>query len=217
MNERENMDPVDPKKAALLVIDMQNGFCDPHGGLSKAGVDVSAMTSVVPNVRRLVETCRELGLPIMWSLQQHLLEDTTQKTRRVPSHIQKRKVTPPTPRGSWDAELVPSLKEVAAATDYYIVKHRFSMFYSTTLESLLRMLGVTHLIVCGVATNVCVESTVRDAYFRDFDITVIDDCVAGTMMDLHEATLKNVQIYLGELVSLDEFVESHRERVSSSS
>jgi ureidoacrylate peracid hydrolase len=213
------MEPVDRKKSALLVIDMQNGFCDPEGGLSKAGLDVSAMTAVVPKVRQLVEACRELRLPIMWSLQQHLPEDTTQRTRRVPSHIQKRKVAPPTPRGTWHAELVPSLKEVSRPEDYFIVKHRFSMFYSTTLDSVLRMLSISHLIVSGVATNVCVESTVRDAYYRDFDVTVIEDCVAGTMLDLHQATLKNVEIYLGELVSLNEFVESHKEvaPVSSSS
>jgi ureidoacrylate peracid hydrolase len=209
------MEPVDPKSTALLVIDMQNGFCDPKGGLSKAGLDVSAMTAVVPNVARLVESCRALGLPIMWSIQQHLPEDTTQRTRRVPSHIQKRKVAPPTPRGTWHAELVPAMKEVSRADDYFIVKHRFSMFYSTTLDSLLRMLAISHLIVSGVATNVCVESTVRDAYFRDYDVTVIEDCVAGTMLDLHEATLKNVEIYLGELVSLDEFISSHKDRLAT--
>jgi ureidoacrylate peracid hydrolase len=211
------VEPVDPHKTALLVIDMQNGFCDPEGGLSKAGLDVSAMTAVVPKVRQLVDACRGLGLPIMWSLQQHLLEDTTQKTKRVPSHIQKRKVAPPAPRGTWHAELVPSLKEVSRAEDYLVVKHRFSMFYSTTLDSLLRMLSISHLIVSGVATNVCVESTVRDAYFRDYDITVIEDCVAGTMLDLHQATLKNVEIYLGELVLLDEFLDSHKDHLPAAS
>lgn len=211
------MDPVDPRKTALLVIDMQNGFCDPEGGLAKAGLDTSAMQAVVPNVRKLVETCREIGLPIMWSLQQHLLEDKTQKTRRVPSHIQKRKVDPPAPRGTWHAELVPSLQEVTRPEDYFVVKHRFSMFYSTTLDSLLRMLSISHLLISGVATNVCVESTVRDAYFRDYDITVIEDCVAGTMLDLHQATLKNVEIYMGELVSLVEFIESHKIQTTVSS
>jgi ureidoacrylate peracid hydrolase len=205
------VEQVDPNQTALLVIDMQNGFCDPQGPLTKAGVDTSAMQAVVPNVRRLVEACRGTGMPILWALQQHLVEDTTQRTRRVPSHIEKRNNGQPVaPRGTWQAELVPSLKEIVHDEDYLVVKHRFSMFYSTTLDSILRMGGITRLVICGVSTNVCVESTIREAYFRDYEITVIEDCVAGPMIDLHEATLKNVRIYLGEVVTLAEFIESNR-------
>jgi ureidoacrylate peracid hydrolase len=83
------------------------------------------------------------------------------------------------------------------------------MFYSTTLEVLLRMLGTSHLIVSGVSTNNCIESTIRDAYFRDFDITVVEDCVAGSHPDLHRATLRNVQLFFGEVVSLDDFLGAH--------
>lgn len=208
------MQPVDPEKTALLVIDMQNGFCDPRGNLSKVpGIDMTPLQHVIPNVKRLVDSCRRMGLPIMWSLQEHLPENP-KRTRHVPSHIQKREVDPAAPRGTWHAELVPALKELSRPEDFMIVKHRFSMFYSTTLDSLLRALSISHLIVSGVSTNVCVESTVRDAYFRDFDVTVIEDCVAATMRDLHDASLKNFKIFMGEVVGLSEFLESHERQTA---
>lgn len=202
------MRPLDPSRAALLVIDMQNGWCHPEGAMTRAGVNMTAQQAIVPSVRRLVQGCRALGMPILWSIQEHLPEDVTQKGRRIASHLSKRNILPAA-RGSWDAELVAPVKEVSRPEDYYIVKHRMSMFYSTTLESVLRMRGVSHLVVSGVSTNVCVESTIRDAYFRDFDITVVQDCVAGSFPELHKATLENVRIYFGEVVTLDEFLGAH--------
>lgn len=202
------MNPLDPSCAALLVIDMQNGWCHPEGAMTRAGVNMSAQQAIVPNVRRLIETCRALGMPILYSIQEHLPEDVTQQRRRIASHLHKRNILP-APRGTWDAELVAPIKEVARPGDYYIVKHRMSMFYSTTLESVLHMLGITHLVVSGVSTNVCVESTIRDAYFRDYDITVVEDCVAGTFQVLNQATLENVRVYFGEVVSLAEFLAAN--------
>ena len=208
------MNPLDPSCAALLVIDMQNGWCHPEGAMTRAGVNMSAQQAVVPNVRRLIEACRALGVPIVFSIQEHLPEDITQRRRRIASHLAKRNILP-APRGTWDAELVAPIKEVARPGDYYIVKHRMSMFYSTTLESVLHMLGITHLVVSGVSTNVCVESTIRDAYFRDYDITVVEDCVAGTFPALNQATLENVRIYFGEVISLADFVASHAHALRS--
>jgi ureidoacrylate peracid hydrolase len=202
------MQPLGVTGSALLVIDMQNGWCHPEGAMTRAGQDMSAQQSIVPKVKRLVQACRAAGLPILWSIQVHLPEDVTQERRRIASHLKKRAILP-APRGSWDAELVAPLKEVAAPEDHYIVKHRMSMFYSTTLEAVLRMLGVSHLVVSGVSTNVCVESTIRDAYFRDFDITVVEDCVAGSFPALHTATLENARIYFGEVVTLDQFIAAH--------
>jgi ureidoacrylate peracid hydrolase len=203
------MKPVDVNHTALLVIDMQNGWCHPNGAMVRAGVNMTTQQAIVPNVRQLVEACRGLGMPVIWSLQEHVPQDVTQKERRIPSHLQKRNILP-APRGTWDAELVGPLKEVSRPEDFHIVKHRMSMFYATTLEAVLRMLGIRHLVVSGVSTNVCVESTIRDAYFRDYDITVVEDCVAGSFPALHEATLENVRIYFGEVVSLADFLASYQ-------
>lgn len=202
------MNPIDVRHAALLVIDMQNGWCHPDGAMTRAGQNMSTQRAIVPNVRKLVEACRGLGLPVIWSIQEHITEDVTQERRRIASHLRKRNILP-APRGSWDAELVAPLKEVSRPEDFYIVKHRMSMFYATTLETVLRMRGISHLILSGVSTNVCVESTIRDAYFRDYDVTVVEDCVAGSFPALHQATLENVRIYFGEVISLADLLVSH--------
>lgn len=202
------MERLDPLHSALLVIDMQNGWCHPEGAMTRAGQNMTSQRAIVPNVRALVQACRALDMPIMWSIQEHLPEDVTQDRRRIASHLRKRNILP-APRGTWDAELVQPLKEVAKPEDYYIVKHRMSMFYATTLEAVLRMRGVSHLVLSGVSTNVCVESTIRDAYFRDYDVTVVQDCVAGSFPALHDATLENVRIYFGQVVCLADFLSCH--------
>jgi ureidoacrylate peracid hydrolase len=92
--------------------------------------------------------------------------------------------------------------------DYVFVKHRASCFYNTTLEVALRMHGVRTLIVAGVTTNYCVDATVRDAYARDFDIIVVRDACAALYEDLHEASLRNVDLYHGVTASVDDVARS---------
>lgn len=202
------MNPIDPRTTALLVIDIQNGWCHPEGAMAKAGLNMTAQQAVVPQIRRLVESCRAVGCKIIWSKTEHIPEDVTQVRRRIPSHLKKLNMIP-APQGTWHAEFLDAIKDVQRPEDHYVIKHRMSMFYSTTLDVLLRMLGISHLIVSGVSTNNCIESTIRDAYFRDFDITVVEDCVAGSHPDLHRATLRNVQLFFGEVVLLQDFIGAH--------
>jgi ureidoacrylate peracid hydrolase len=193
---------IDPQKTALIVVDMQNGFCHLKGEMAQAGFDISASSDIVPRVRRLVRLCRDAGAPVFWSRQEHFPGDETREGRRVATHLAKGKVRV-AERGTWDSEILDELKEDVQPGDYVFTKHRMSCFFDTTLDTKLRMLGVTTLIISGVATNVCVESTIRDAYFRDYDIYVMEDCVGGYFEDLHKATLKNVEVYFGELLDVD--------------
>ena len=125
----------------------------------------------------------------------------TGKKHKIPSHLAKLGVTPCL-KDTWDAELVGELKGEVMPQDDVFEKHRSSCFYNTTLEVKLRMRGITTLIICGVATNYCVESTIRDAYARDYDIVVVEDCVATLWEDLHRATLRNVEMFYGTTIPL---------------
>lgn len=200
---------IDPKETALLVIDMQNGFCHPEGALGKAGLSYESSKAIIPNIKALVKACRERNIPILWSLQEHYPDDVTRKQHKIPSHMEKLKVYPCL-KGTWDAELVDKLKSELTPEDDIFTKHRSSCFFNTNLETKLRMRGIKMLIICGVATNYCVESTIRDAYFRDYDILVPKDCVAGPFEDLHAATLKNVELFFGIVTSLEEIVKNLR-------
>lgn len=197
---------IDPKETTLLVVDMQNGFCDPQGAMARAGVNYFPQNRIVPAVKELVSVCRRAGIHVAWSLQRHYPDDVTRKRHRIPSHLTKLGAIPCL-KDTWDAELVAQLKADVLPEDDVFEKHRSSCFYNTTLEVKLRMRGMTTLIVCGVATNYCVESTIRDAYARDYDIVVVEDCVATLWEDLHRATLRNVELFYGTVISLSALEE----------
>ena len=194
---------LDNRETALVVVDMQKGFIDPGGGLDRAGVSIVNQSAIVPSVRRLVELVREAGFPILWSQQEHLSPDMTRQRRRIPTHHEKRKLELCI-RNTSDVEFCEGLADSVRPGDHVFTKHRSSCFYNTTLETKLRMMGVQVVIVCGVNSSFCVDSTVRDAYFREFDVVIVKDCIAGSFDDLHQAFLKNFDIYFGDSFTLDE-------------
>ncbi len=198
---------IDARETALLVVDMQNGFCDAGGAMARSGANTLSQMEIVPAVRELVDVCRRAGIHVIWSQQKHFPDDLTRKRHRIPSHLDKLGVYPCLV-GTEDAEIVDALKAELRPEDDVLEKHRSSCFYSTTLEVKLRMRGIGMLIICGVATNYCVESTIRDAYARDYDILVVEDCVACPWDDLQRATLKNVEMFYGKVMSLQALADT---------
>src|SRR5205823_712645 len=163
------IDPfIDPRVTALLVIDMQNGFCHPESRMEKAGIGVAHQRAIVPKVLEVVDLAREQQIPVLFSQQVHFPEDVTRRRRRIPSHQSKQRWTPCL-RGTWEVEFIDELKPYIHAEDYIVEKHRASMFFETTLDTKLRMLGIEQVLVAGTTTAFCVETTIRDAYYRDYD------------------------------------------------
>lgn len=192
---------LDPSCTALLVIDMQKGFCHPESQMEKAGIGTASQRAIIPNVLKLVRLVRELRLPIFWSQQVHFPEDVTRRRRRIPSHQDKQRWTPCL-RGSWEVDFMDEIAAEIRPQDFVIEKHRASVFFETTLDAKLRMLGIEQLLISGCNTEFCVETTIRDAYYRDFDVVVVRDCVASPRHRFHEDTLAKVQTYFGEVISL---------------
>jgi ureidoacrylate peracid hydrolase len=203
MSQTEMEFQIDPSLAALLIVDMQNGFCNETGTLAKSGVNYMPMQSIIPEVKKLIQLCRDSGIPIIWSQLIHFADDVSKRLHIIPSHWDRFGFYPCL-NGTWDCEIVNQLKGEILAEDDIIVKHRFSCFYNTTLEVVLKMRGRRLLIVCGVATNYCVESTIRDAHSRDLDVALIKDCTATSDEALYEATLKNVDRVFGRVLSVEE-------------
>jgi len=102
-------------------------------------------------------------------------------------------------------ELVPHMD--ARPDDYILDKNRYSAFYNTNLEVILRGLAVDTLVICGVTTEICVESTVRDAYFRDFKVLVPEDAVAAMDVVRHEGTLLTIQYGFGTVTTTAAVIE----------
>ena len=207
---------IDKASAGMLIVDMQNGFCHPRGELGRRGQG-AALQAVVPHVEALVDVARRVGLRVYWSRQEHEAEDVTRRDHRIKTHISKNQHLPCL-RGTWDAEIVDDLREVVTESDYVFAKHRASCFYNTTLEVALRMRGTRTLIIAGVTTNYCVDATIRDAYARDFDVVLVRDCCAARDLELHEATIRNTELFHGAVCTLSQLkghlfgAESHRDQ-----
>lgn len=179
-----------PEETALIVIDMQNSWCHPEGSIGRNGYNASMMRGIVPNVRNLIEACREAGIMDVWTIQNHYLDDITKTKHRIKPHTHRWEAGPPGIRGTWEAEVVDELKDLAEDEQAELVtKHRFSGFFDTRMNTLLRMKGINTVIVCGVSTTHCVETTVRDAYQHDYDVIIAKDAVAGLSIEEHNASL----------------------------
>jgi len=193
----------DPKYAALVVVDVQNDFVSPKGSAAKRGEDVGAAMAMVPNLIRLIDEGRHVGLTIVY------IRTTHSEWTDTPSWIYRssQKSGLNTCReGTWGAELYEGIAPLPS--ERVVIKHRYSAFINTDLNTVLKARGVQSVLVCGVATNVCVETTARDAYMFDYYVTMIDDCSAAYEPKLHMGTLENMRRHFGLVASSNEIIET---------
>lgn len=200
---------LDNRPTALLVIDMQNAFCNDAGSMIKRGFDNTGLKKPVEPCIRLVNAARAAGVPVI----------QTQFVRH-PSYadvgLALREIMPGALAvdslhiGSWDAEIIPELGP--APSDLIVAKNRPSAFYATQLESFLSALKVENLVVCGVTTNMCVETTVRDAAQRDFRVFVAQDAVGEMDPHRHAMSLRAMAHMFATLTTVDEVTAIWRGR-----
>ena len=189
-----------PAHTALLVIDMQNDFCA-EGGYIEAvvGKNAAACRAVAALIMDLVRAARAAAVPVVWVRADYRLE-------KLPAGMAMRFAAQGNGRiccepGTWGAEF----HGVAPAPGEAIVdKHCYSAFIGTGLGERLAARGIRTLVFAGVQTNVCVETSLRDAYSLGFHVAAAADCVASHTAELHEATLKNVRFLFGDVLSARE-------------
>lgn len=191
-------------ECALLVVDMQNGFVHPDSAMGRSLSGTSAQRAIVPAIAALAAHCRNKGIPVLWSKQEHFPDDKTRARKKIRPHSSRQGFLPCL-RGSWETEFYPGILPAIAPEDHIVTKHRASAFYNTNLETKLRMLGTRYLAIAGCNTEFCVESTVRDAYARDFELVILRDCVAGINPCFHKNALKIFQAYFGEVMDSAKF------------
>ena len=185
---------------ALLVVDMQNGFCHPDGSFDRLGRGCEGAMDAVRTAAVAVGQARGAGIPVVFT--RHVYrpgrpDEGGALTRNSPDLAEVDGLA----AGSWDAEVCVELG--CGPDDLVVDKVRFDAFQWTSLEPLLRGLGVTRLMICGVVTNICVESTARSAFMRDFAVTLIEDCCAAKTRRLHELALEVLSSYeLAEIASI---------------
>lgn len=168
---------------ALLVIDMQNGFVHSEGSLPSVGLGLPRTPEVIAANAAAIKAARAVGMPVIFTrhvFRDGMLDLPERMRARLPVGFELLL------RGSWDAEVHEDLAPVPG--EVVIDKNRFDAFLYTDLEVQLRAMGVKRLLVTGVVTSVCVESTVRSGDQRDFEMYVASDCVSAPI-EQHQAAL----------------------------
>ena len=180
---------IDLDRTALLVVDMVNDFFEEGGTMVLPGGK-----SLYEPIAVLLEAARARDIPVFW-LNQWLRENDTLFKKRVPHCIVD----------SWGAEIVEPLPQ--HPEDIVIHKRRYSGFFQTSLDLYLRERDIKHVIVAGVVTNICVRSTVNDAFFLGYDVIVPRDCVQATSPEHQETHLYDIHTHYGTVLSLEEVLE----------
>jgi nicotinamidase-related amidase/catechol 2,3-dioxygenase-like lactoylglutathione lyase family enzyme len=193
------LDNLDSRTAALLVIDLQNAFIHEQGTLGISGVDTKRLSAIVPVLAELIPRCQAAGIPVIWTVQEHFAVDASRARKKLAGHTSRRKQVSAL-AGTWDEEIVDELKPLAAVKPSYVVrKHRFGAFHETRLDMMLKMLGTRTIFIAGTTANACVETSIREAYLRDYDVVALDDCISGVNGEWEETARKVWKQYFCEL------------------
>lgn len=203
----------DPARTAIIVIDMQHDFGSRGGMFDLAGIDIAPIQAIVPLMRQVLDAGRNAGVSIIYTRQEHNADLSDAGNDRAPHRIKHRRMqiglAVKAPDGSdsrvlvrdtWNTALLPELAPQEG--DLVVTKHRYSAFFETQLDAILRTKRIDTLIVVGTTTSICVESTVRDATFRDYRCLVLRDCTAepiawDAVRSNHEASLLTIELLFG--------------------
>jgi ureidoacrylate peracid hydrolase len=199
-------------RPALLVIDMQNGYCTPGGSYEKyggtIGADLEVYRQIIPNIARLVAVFREFRLPIFYTQQvreQSGIDLFTKLHRIVPERRAEFLRIPAVIRGTWDAEIIDELQPTS--NDHIIVKRRDSAFQDTELDLWLRSSYIDTIICTGVDTAICVENTLEDAFNIGYDVILVEDATASSWQKIGQASIKKIAGSYGWVLTTDRLIE----------
>ena len=202
---------VNPAHAALIVVDVQNDFCAKDGYLDKETGRVGLCQAMVPRLVEFIEKARKVNLPIIyiqseyntgntWYLSDVWLE--RKYSRRAKGGYIGYPVCEP---NSWGAEFYDGIHPLP--DELIVKKHRYSAFIDTDLDLILRSKSIRTLIMSGTTTSVCVESTARHGFMKDYYIVFLKDCTGEVSEEIHERTLKVIDNAFGEVVASTDVVK----------
>lgn len=205
---------LDITKTAVIVCDMQNDFGAAGGMFQRAGIDISLIQAAVAPTARVLAAARSIGIAVVYfkmgfrpDLSDAGPTDSPNRLKHMGLGGIGTEVSAPNGtagrilvRDTWNTDILPAL--APAPGDVVLYKHRFSGFFNTQLDAILKKRGIQYLVVTGCTTSVCVESTIRDAMFRDYTCVLLEDCTAEPIgHDLprtnHEASLLLIERLFG--------------------
>lgn len=202
------------KTTAVVVVDMQNAYASRGGYVDEAGFDVAPAAAVIGKIAQVLDTARAAGMPVVflqngWDAgyveagtpaSPNWHKSNALKTMRARPELAGKFLA----RGGWDYELVDALQPQPG--DLRVHKPRYSAFFNSQLDSVLRARGIRTLIFTGIASNVCVESTLRDGFHLEYFGVLLEDATHHLGPDfIREATLYNVEKFFGWVSTVADF------------
>ena len=179
--------------SALMIVDMQHFFLEPSSPTYTIGGP-----TILPNAQRLLHAFRQAGRPVIFTRHVHHPEN-------LDAGIMDWWWEGKCIEGSPESEIVPDLKPLPA--EKVVLKHRYSAFYNTDLETVLRVLKIEDIVISGVMTNMCVESTARDAYFRDYRVWIPADGTGSINEEMHLASLMNLALGFAQVTTTEAILD----------
>ena len=207
-------DKIRPDHTALVAIDVLNDFCAAGGMMERAGFDLGMIQAMTKRLGRLLERARAIGVFVVfvrnvYSTEKNLyLSDVwlEQASRRETGFAYfSGEACPP---DSWQNDFYENIRPTNL--EPIVTKHRYSSFYNTDLELILRSHGIRTVIATGVATEVCVETAVREAFVRDFYVVLPRDGVATYSQSSHDEALRRIDSLFGHVTSIDDILAGWR-------
>ena len=180
---------IEPGKCALMVVDMQHFFLEPNSPTYTIGGP-----AILPNAKRLLNAFRQADRPVIFTRHVHHPADLDVG---IMGWWWEGKCI----EGSPESEIVPDLEPLP--NEKVVLKHRYSAFYNTDLETVLRCLKIQDIVISGVMTNMCVESTARDAYFRDYRVWIPADGTGSINEEMHLASLMNLALGFAQVTTTE--------------
>lgn len=207
---------VDWHRTAVVVIDMQNAFVSKGGMFDLRGIDISGSQNIIEPIKQINSALRSRGVKVVYVVMAYSPDlrqgggpnspnwhKETMTTYRKHPEWRGKLLT----HGTWGAGIVAGLKP--QKDDIIVEKLRYSAFFGTSLDAILQTYSIKYLVCVGVATNVCVEATIRDAYYRDYFPILVSDATTNTGAPfIQEATIFNVQRYYGWVTTIENIIKA---------
>jgi len=205
--------PLNCSETAVIVVDMQNDFCSKGGMFDRAGINISPIRKAIAPTQEVLWAAREAGIRVIYlkmgfraDLSDLGEADSVNRSRHLSFGVGKACAPPDDRQGrflirdTWNTDVIEELRP--KSQDIVLYKSRFSGFYETELDAILRMRRLRTLIFTGCTTSVCVDSTIRDAMFRDYRCILLADCTGepignGATRSNHEASVLTIETVFG--------------------